>query len=467
MKGQRRGPRRRGPKPAGKATCPGQVPERGGRGQACDAVHFVPRATTSIRRDVEHPDPAMLATLVDTGLQLIEIQDFECALTQAADMALVLGQCEAVTVYEAEAGGDHATLHALCSRNVALEKRGQNNPFQSFRIKIDDRSIAGFVAQIKEGLSIADVYALPPDVPFTFSDSFDRMAGYRSQSMLLVPMCDSQGNLLGVLQLINRVVLGQIAPFPCSVEPYVSALAAQIGLVLRNIRQASALKQSRVETVKHFIRASEYHDTDTGLHVERMSRYSALIYEKLGHGPEECEAMRLGAMLHDVGKIGIPDRVLKKPGKLDAEEWEIMKTHTTLGYEMLIESESPFLQKGAIIALSHHEKWDGTGYPRGLRGKAIPLEGRIVAIADVFDALCSRRVYKSSWPLEEVLGNIRECSGTHFDPELVEIFLANIHEVLRIQARYTPGAHPPQDAASEAASTQPEATLSSQAPKAS
>lgn len=126
---------------------------------------------------------------------------------------------------------------------------------------------------------------------------------------------------------------------------------------------------------------------------------------------------------------------------------------------MLIESESPFLQIGASVALSHHEKWDGTGYPRGLRGKAIPLEGRIVAIADVFDALCSRRVYKASWPLEEVLQAIREASGTQFDPELVDLFMTNIQEILLIQARYTPGGHAPQVGDEDGESASPEAAM--------
>lgn len=398
-------------------------------------------ACTSLR--VLQSDVEILASLVDSGLALSEHLDFDAALSHALSLALKIGQCEAATIYETEEGSD--TLHGVCSRNLVLEKRRQDNPFQSFRIKVDGGSIAGYVASSKQALQIDDVYHLPGDAAFSFNPHFDQMVNYRSKSMLIIPMCDSRGKVLGVLQLINRVVLGQVTSFPDSIEPFVRALASQIGVVLRNIRYASELKRSRIETVKQFIRASEFHDTDTGMHVERMSRYSALIYEKLGYDAAQCEILRLGAMLHDVGKICIPDRVLKKPGKLDAEEWEIMKTHTTLGYEMLAESESPFLQVGASIALSHHEKWDGSGYPRGLAAKAIPLEGRIVAIADVFDALCSRRCYKPSWPLEEVVENIRDSSGSHFDPELVEIFLKNIDEVLRIQARFTPNAQRPKE----------------------
>jgi HD-GYP domain-containing protein (c-di-GMP phosphodiesterase class II) len=420
-----------------KANVSGNLPEnvRFIKGQE-KGVHF--SGLKPLQSDAE-----ILATLVESGLTLSEVMDFDAALGQAVALALKIGQCEAATIYETEKGAD--TLHGVCSRNLVLEKRKQNNPFESFRIKIDGGTIAGYVASSKQALNIDDVYHLPPEVAFSFNPHFDQMVEYRSQSMLIIPMCDTRGNVLGVLQLINRVVLGQVTSFPDSIIPFVRVLASQIGVVLRNIRYSSELKRSRIETVKQFIRASEFHDTDTGMHVERMSRYSALIYEKLGYDQSQCEILRLGAMLHDVGKICIPDRVLKKPGKLDAEEWEIMKTHSTLGYEMLAQSESPFLQIGASIALTHHEKWDGSGYPRGLAGKAIPLEGRIVAIADVFDALCSRRCYKPSWPLEEVMQNIRDSAGSHFDPELVDIFLANIGEVLRIQARFTPNSQRPKE----------------------
>jgi len=206
--------------------------------------------------------------------------------------------------------------------------------------------------------------------------------------------------------------------------------------VLRNIKMADEIKQSRIETVKKFVKASEYHDTDTGGHIERMSRYSVLLYRELGFDEASCEVMRLAAMLHDVGKISTPDAVLKKPGRLTPDEFEIMKLHTVKGYEVLRDADSPFLQMGATIAYTHHEKWDGSGYPRGLKGTDIPAEGRVVALADVFDALCSRRVYKDAWPIDKVFDEIRNCSGSHFDPQIVEIFFDNLDEVLEIKTQF-------------------------------
>lgn len=403
------------------------------------SVKFITKSTAGLGSVARDTDFELLSSLVDTGLMMSEIQDFESGLSYAMSSALKMTNCEGVTIYETEPGA----LHGLCSRNTVLEQRMVNNPFDSFRIPLSTSTIAGYVASSNQGLNIPDVYDLPVDAPFTFSPHFDAMVGYQSKSMLVMPMCDTRGQVLGVMQLINRREESGVVPFPERFEPYILALASQVGLVLRNLRYSSELQRSRVETVKKFIRASEFHDADTGMHVERMSRFSALLYRKLGHSELDCEVMRLGSMLHDVGKICIPDRVLKKPGKLDAEEWEVMKTHTNLGYEMLIDSESPFLQVGACVALNHHERWDGTGYPRGLGGKDIPIEGRIVAIADVFDALCSKRCYKPQWPLEEVLQTIRESAGSHFDPELVDVFLESIDEVLDIQRKYSAGAHVP------------------------
>lgn len=406
-----------------------------------EVIKFITKASAGLSLGSETADERLLSMLVDTGLVMSEIQDFESALSYAMTVAIKMTNCEGVTIYETEA---HA-LHGLCSRNTVLEQRMVNTPFDSFRIPLNTDTIAGYVAVSNQALNINDVYNLPSDCPFTFSPHFDALVGYQSKSMLVMPMCDTLGRVLGVMQLINRRDEQGVAPFPERCEPYIQALASQVGVVLRNLRYSSELQRSRVETVKKFIRASEFHDTDTGLHVERMSRFSALLYRKLGFSEADCEVMRLGSMLHDVGKICIPDRVLKKPGKLDPEEWEIMKTHTTLGYEMLIDSESPFLQVGACVALNHHEKWDGTGYPAGLSGKDIPIEGRIVAIADVFDALCSKRCYKPQWPLEEVLQMIRESAGTHFDPQIVEIFLGSIDEVLDIQRKYSAGSHLPRE----------------------
>jgi putative two-component system response regulator len=196
------------------------------------------------------------------------------------------------------------------------------------------------------------------------------------------------------------------------------------------------IKLASLDTIHRLARAAEYKDEDTGTHIQRISQYSAAIADKMGLGQSEVENILYASPMHDVGKIGIPDHILLKTGSLDADEWEIMKKHTVMGAEILQGSDAEFIQLAGVVALTHHEKWDGSGYPRGLRGSEIPLAGRIVAIADVFDALTSKRPYKNAYSIEESLKIIREKSDTHFDPDVVDAFFAVKHEILAIRQKY-------------------------------
>ncbi|OZB11408.1 MAG: two-component system response regulator, partial [Marinobacter sp. 34-60-7] len=180
------------------------------------------------------------------------------------------------------------------------------------------------------------------------------------------------------------------------------------------------LKSTRLAIVQRLGRAAEYKDNETGMHVIRMSHASQIIALAAGCSQSWAENLLNAAPMHDVGKIGIPDAILQKPGKLDSHEWEIMQRHTTIGAEIIGDDGSELLRMAKAIALGHHEKWDGSGYPNGLRGTEIPLEARIVAIADVFDALTSERPYKSAWPVDDAVQYIRNESGRHFDPDLVQ-----------------------------------------------
>ncbi len=189
------------------------------------------------------------------------------------------------------------------------------------------------------------------------------------------------------------------------------------------------------ETLLILARAGEYRDHDTGNHVMRMAKYARAMAEKLGFTEMECEEIELAAPLHDIGKIGIPDAILLKPGKLTADEFQIMQAHPIIGYEILSGSQSRFIQIGAVIALGHHEKFDGSGYPKRLRGAEIPLAARIVAVADVFDALTSTRPYKAAWPFDEAVTYIQDQAGRHFDPLCVQAFLDQIDEIRAIGRR--------------------------------
>jgi putative two-component system response regulator len=184
------------------------------------------------------------------------------------------------------------------------------------------------------------------------------------------------------------------------------------------------LDMARLETLERLALAGEYRDDNTHEHAQRVGRSAARLAEALGRPAYEVELLRRAAPLHDIGKIGVPDAILLKPGKLDPQEFEVMRTHSRIGHQILSGSGSRVLRVSAEIALTHHERWDGSGYPEGLKGDAIPLCGRIAAVADVFDALMHRRPYKEAWSLDAAVAEIREGSGRHFDPAVVGVFEA-------------------------------------------
>ncbi len=190
------------------------------------------------------------------------------------------------------------------------------------------------------------------------------------------------------------------------------------------------------ETVLRLSRAAEFRDPETGAHLLRMANYTRLIAQQLGLAREQVELLFEAAPMHDIGKVGIPDAILLKPGRLDEAEFEIMKRHAEIGQRILADSAADLLRAAAEIAWCHHEKWDGSGYPRGLAGEAIPLSGRIVAVADVFDALTSERPYKRAWPLDKARQFLLDNRGAHFDPACVDAFLAVWEEALAIHERY-------------------------------
>lgn len=196
------------------------------------------------------------------------------------------------------------------------------------------------------------------------------------------------------------------------------------------------LAATRLAVVQRLGRAAEYKDNETGLHVIRMSHYSRLIALKAGINEAWSETLLHAAPMHDVGKIGIPDAILQKPGKLDADEWRIMQRHAEIGAEIIGEDGSNLLNMARDVALYHHEKWDGSGYPRGLKGENIPIAARIVALADVFDALTSERPYKKAWPVKQATDLIREQSGQHFDPQLVQAFFDCLPAILTVRERW-------------------------------
>jgi putative two-component system response regulator len=197
--------------------------------------------------------------------------------------------------------------------------------------------------------------------------------------------------------------------------------------------KTSQLEQSYRDAIGMLGDAGHYNDTDTGVHIWRMAAYASALAAASGWDKESCSALELAAPMHDTGKIGIPDAILRKPGKLDDSEWAVMRTHARIGHDILIRSHAPMFHLAAEVALCHHEKWNGSGYPQGLAGTAIPESARIVALADVFDALSMRRPYKDAWPLERVMATLHESSGSHFEPRLVDLFDSQLPRILEIK----------------------------------
>jgi putative two-component system response regulator len=196
------------------------------------------------------------------------------------------------------------------------------------------------------------------------------------------------------------------------------------------------IEKTQSEIIYAMGEIGESRSKETGNHVKRVALYSELLALKYGLNKKEAEILKMASPMHDIGKVGIPDNILNKPGKHTKEEFEIMKTHAYMGYTMLNKSDKPIIRAASIVALEHHEKYDGSGYPKALQGEDIHIYGRITAIADVFDALGSSRVYKKAWDLEDILELFREERAKHFDPKLIDLFFENLDEFLKIRDSY-------------------------------
>lgn len=291
---------------------------------------------------------------------------------------------------------------------------------------------AGFVGScIQSGktIRIEDAY---DDV--RFNPEMDRKTQYRTRSVLAIPIFDSEGQPMGAFQSINK--LTEHGVFTDSDEKHLSLTAVYSGKSLETAILLHELESTMREVAFTLGEVGEMRSRETGYHVRRVAEYCGIICRYLGMDSRECEMVKNASPLHDIGKIAIPDSILKKPGRLTIEEFEEMKAHTIYGYNMLRHSVRKLMQAAATIAYTHQEKFNGTGYPRGLAGEEIPLYGRICAVADVFDALSNDRCYKKAWPIEKVLQYFREESGQHFDPSLVQILLEYSDEFLSINHKF-------------------------------
>jgi HD-GYP domain-containing protein (c-di-GMP phosphodiesterase class II) len=376
---------------------------------------------------------------------LNRIRDIDSLLDKVLLEARRFSRADAGSIYLLE--NQKLRINFVQNDTLAKKESGKKFLYQNHTLEINDKSMAGHVAMTQKPLNIADAYFLPESVPYEFNRSFDESAAYVTRSVLTVPLTAHNDRLIGVMQIINAMDNdNNLVRFSKEDEQVISFFANHATGCIEKAKMTR-------EIILRMIKIAELHDPEeTAAHVNRVGAYAIEIYScwagKNGVGENEIkrvrDVLRIAAMLHDVGKVAVSDLVLKKKGPLSEAEFCQMKNHVVMGARLFKDSTSDWDDMAAEIALNHHEKWDGTGYPGavediyakcwqqgpGKKGREIPLMARIVALADVYDALTSERAYKECWPEEKVLSHIRSQKGKHFDPELVDGFLS-IYEVIR------------------------------------
>ena len=367
----------------------------------------------------------LMERMLATGSILINIGDVDILLEQILTEARYFTDADAGSIYTVD--GDKLLFRH--SQNDTITERGGRIPYTRFSIPKNKKSISGYVACTGEVLNLADVRNIPGDQPYSFDESYDKLANYNTASSLTLPLINTRHKVVGVLQLINaRSTSNRYVPFNADMEPLARYFASLATLALERAIMTRTL-------LMRMVNMTELRDPkETGPHVNRVGNYAVAIYDSWAekNGFDKYEKMqnrdilKMAAMLHDVGKTGIADSILKKPEPLSDEERKAMEQHCEIGANILRNCESQFDEMAMDIALCHHENWDGSGYPRGIAGNKIPFMARIASLADVYDALCSRRAYKEPWPEDKVTEEMEGLFGTKFDPGLKEHFMAQL-----------------------------------------
>jgi len=397
--------------------------------------------------------------------ELNQIHDLDLLLERILFEARRVVQADAGSIYvtvpdeEGKKGDEKLTFKY--SQNDTLQEfvpPGQKLIYSIFSLPINEKSISGYCALNRTLINVPDMYNISPEEPYSFNATFDRISGYKSVSSMAIPLISTDNRLMGVIQVLNaKDKDGNIVAFSKDDEVLLTHFANNASIVLQRANMTRTM-------ILRMIKMSELRDPkETGTHVNRVAGYAVDIYDcwAARNNISETERakfrdmLRVSSMLHDVGKVAISDTILKKPDRFTPEEYKIMQTHTVYGAGLFTSTNSQMDDLAMEIALTHHENWDGTGYPGwvdpqsgeiikadeegrplGRKGEEIPLGGRIVAIADVYDALCSKRVYKEPWGEDDVLKEMRKLAGTKFDPELIEIFFEILPNIKQTQNHF-------------------------------
>jgi len=404
--------------------------------------------------------------ILEIDSELSQIQDLDLLLERILREARKVVNADAGSIYVVVTEGEKGSaqvkkLSFKYTQNDTIQKTlppGQKMIYSIFSMPINQQSISGYCALTMRLINVPDMYNIPANAPYSFNYSFDKISGYKTVSTLTFPLLTADGKLLGVIQLINKLDKHKkIIPFSENDEFLLTHFATNATVALQRAYVIRSM-------ILRMIKMSELRDPkETGSHVNRVAGYAVEIYERWAHHNKIPDAeresfrdiLRVSSMLHDVGKVAISDIILKKPGRFTPEEFQIMQHHTLYGASLFDDVHSAVDKLARDIAFTHHENWDGSGYPGwvdpitsvplrvndegkplGRKGEEIPLAGRIVAIADVYDALCSKRVYKEPWDEDAVLEEMRKMSGTKFDPSLVDIFFEILPNIKQTQTLY-------------------------------
>ncbi|QHA93959.1 HD domain-containing phosphohydrolase [Bacillus sp. N1-1] len=289
--------------------------------------------------------------------------------------------------------------------------------------------LAGYVFQTAEPLVIEDAYQ-----DDRFHADMDITYNYRTKSVMVIPLKNKQNQTLGVYQVINKLTKEGV--FTTRDVKKISLAASYTAQALESVLMNMEMEEAQREIIFKMGEIGEVRSKETGSHVKRVAEYAKLLAIKSGLSEEQADLIKVASPMHDIGKVAIADAILNKPGKLSEEEYLAVQAHASIGYHLLENSKRTILKAAAIIAKEHHERWDGKGYPEGLSGEEIHIYGRIVAVADVFDALATDRPYKKAWALEDILTHFKNEKGKQFDPSLIDVFLENLHGFLQIKKRY-------------------------------